>query len=256
MRTISPLMVALLAYAFCASAHGAVTCVINKDSKKFESLAAKPGKDGKAALSPCDADAAKQTLESIQLAINTAGAKLVNPTVIVNAEKLPLPRAEAVKPVTPVNVTVSRVAETATEMQIPGTPSKLAAPAITHASPAAPAPALAPAQPLVKVEPVKSLRPDANTKMDWVLKASFNTLEEALEDFASRVDYEVVYEAREFNLNLKRDIPIARGANFWEALRILGETYRKSDGAFQILPTDFKQIVILPMGQNAATTQR
>ena len=92
--------------------------------------------------------------------------------------------------------------------------------------------------------------------MDWVLKATYNTLEEALEDFASRVDYEVVYEAREFPLELKRDITIARGVSFWEALRVLGETYRKSDGAFQILPTKFNQIVVLPMSQTAATGQR
>lgn len=93
-------------------------------------------------------------------------------------------------------------------------------------------------------------------KRDWVLRAdAHNTLEEALDEFAARVDFELIYEAREFALNLRRDITIARDADFWEALRVIGETYRKSDGAFQVLPTEFKQIVILPMGQNTVATQ-
>lgn len=228
MRTLSPLLVTLLAYGLCAPAHGAVTCVLNKDSKKFESSAAKQANDSKAAPSLCDADAAKQTLEGIQLAINTAGAKLVNPTVIVNAEKLPLPKPEPLfRPVTPDAAGMALTATSATSASM-----------------------------LAKIEPAKPTRPDANTKMDWVLKATYSTLEEALEDFASRVDYEVVYEAREFPLGLKRDLTIARGVSFWEALRVLGETYRKSDGAFQILPTKFNQIVVLPMGQTAAIGQR
>jgi hypothetical protein len=102
-------------------------------------------------------------------------------------------------------------------------------------------------------QPAPAPLPPDKLKRDWVLRVdAHNTLEDALEEFAARVDYELVYEAREFTLNLKRDITIARGADFWEALRVLGETYRKSDGAFQVLPTDFKQIVILPMGQNTA----
>lgn len=226
MRTLSSLLITLLASALCAPAHGAITCVLNKGNENFESSAAKPAKDPKAAPSPCDADAAKQTLEGIQLAINSAGSKLVNPTVIVNAEKLPLP--EPVKQVRALTPDASRVTETPAELRLPSTPAKPATP----------------------------LRPNADTQMDWVLKASFNTLEEALEDFASRVDYEVIYEAREFSLELKRDITIARGASFWEALRVLGNTYRKSDGAFQILPTKFNQIVVLPMGHTAATGQR
>jgi len=240
MRTLSPLLVTLVASALCAPAHGAVTCVLNKDSKKFESSAAKQVKDPKAAPSPCDVDAARQTLEGIQLAINTAGAKLVNPTVIVNTEKLPLPApVPQFRPVTP---DAPRSAETVVPVRAPGA-------AVMQAT-ATPAPMLA------KIEPAKPVRPDANTKMDWVLKATYSTLEEALEDFASRVDYEVVYEAREFPLELKRDITIARGVSFWEALRVLGETYRKSDGAFQILPTKFNQIVVLPMSQTAANGQR
>lgn len=102
----------------------------------------------------------------------------------------------------------------------------------------------------------KSLRPDAQTKQDWVLKTSYATLEDALDDFASKVDYELVYEAREFPLSLKRDITLAQGVDFWEALRLLGESYRKSDGAFQILPTKYKQIVVLPMGQVGSTSMR
>lgn len=96
---------------------------------------------------------------------------------------------------------------------------------------------------------------DAAMRRDWVLKADYQTLEEAIEAFAARVDYEVVYEAREFPLDLKRDMTIAANADFWEALRVLGEAYRKSDAAFQILPTRFRQIVVLPMGQESTGGQ-
>jgi hypothetical protein len=95
----------------------------------------------------------------------------------------------------------------------------------------------------------------ADARRNWVLKSNFQTLEEAIEAFAAQVDYEVIYEAREFPLELKRDMTIAANADFWEALRVLGEAYRKSDGAFQILPTRFRQIVVLPMGQEAAVGQ-
>lgn len=99
-------------------------------------------------------------------------------------------------------------------------------------------------------------RLNANSKREWILKTDYHTLEEAIEDFAAQVDYEVIYEAREFPLELRRDMTIAKNADFWEALRVLGETYRKSDGAFQILPTKFKQIVVVPMGQEATADQR
>lgn len=95
----------------------------------------------------------------------------------------------------------------------------------------------------------------AGLRRDWVLRADFQTLEEAIVAFAAQVDYEVVYEAREFPLGLKRDMTIAANADFWEALRVLGEAYRKSDAAFQILPTRFRQIVVLPMGQETAGAQ-
>lgn len=143
-------------------------------------------------------------------------------------------------------------------------PAGSAMPAVrTTPSQAATAPAAAIA-PVASAAPVtalgsvgsKAVRAD-QLKRDWVLKTSHNTLEEALEEFASRIDYELVYENRELLLNLKRDIPIARNADFWEMLAVLGETYRKSDAAFQIIPTDFKQIVVVPMGQeNTAIAPR
>lgn len=95
----------------------------------------------------------------------------------------------------------------------------------------------------------------AGLRRDWVLKADYQTLEEAIVAFAAEVGYEVVYEAREFPLELKRDMTIAANADFWEALRVLGEAYRKSDAAFQILPTRFRQIVVVPMGQESAGGQ-
>lgn len=102
----------------------------------------------------------------------------------------------------------------------------------------------------------RAVRPD-QAKRDWVLKTSHTTLEEALEEFAARIDYELVYENRELLLNLKRDMPIARNADFWEMLTLLGEAYRKSDAPFQIIPTEYKQIVVVPMGQeNTAAAQR
>lgn len=120
---------------------------------------------------------------------------------------------------------------------------------------AIPSPSPVPAQPVAASSVAQAaavgsvaMKPE-QMKRDWVLRTSYATLEEALIDFASRVDYEVIYENRELHLNLKRDMPIARGADFWEMLGVLGEAYRKSDAAFQIIPTKFKQIVVVPMGQ-------
>lgn len=118
-----------------------------------------------------------------------------------------------------------------------------------------PAPSEAPRAPLA-VQRVAQPAFDLNTKHDWTIRTDHHTLEEVIADFASQVDYEVVYEAREFPLDLHRDLTIAKNANFWEALRVLGETYRNSDGAFQILPTKFKQIVVIPMGQSTTDAQK
>lgn len=223
MRTPSPLLLAALACAWAVPAHAAVTCVLNKDTKTFESSVAKPGQGKDGTAEPCDPAAAKQTLEGVQQAINTAGSKLVNVSVIVNMDKLPIPAGA--KPAAPMRA-ASRVEETPAELALPGTPIK----------------------PVAAI-PAKPRKPNDRTKRDWVLRTTYQTLEEALDDFASQVDYEVVYEAREFPLGLQRDIPLAHDVDFWEALRLLGEAYRKSDGAFQILPTKFKQIVVLPAGQ-------
>lgn len=147
-------------------------------------------------------------------------------------------------------VGTSRVEETPDEMLLPATPvastTAGSTPAV-KAEPAKPASPVPPA-PVAKVA-VVAPAPD-RVKRTWVLNTSFHTLEEALNDFASQVEYEVVYEAREFPLDLKRNITLSTDADFWEALKLLGESYRHSDGAFQILPTKFKQIVVLPMGQS------
>lgn len=221
MRTFTPPVAALLVSIACSNAYAAVTCVLSKDSQQFVRSAAKQSRDADKP-NPCDPDAARQTLEGVQKAINDSGSKLVNASVLVNTDKLPLPNPAKVDPL---YRPVSKVVETPAELMLPSAP-------------------------------IKPARPDVLTKRAWVLKTSHHTLEEAIEDFAAQVDYEVVYEAREFPLELKRDITIARDADFWEAMRVLGETYRKSDGAFQILPTKFKQIVIVPMGQDNNTLPR
>lgn len=151
-------------------------------------------------------------------------------------------------------------------LSAPPAGAAVAPPAQSPAMPGRVAPTAAPAMPSTAVAQTAAtgsastaLKPE-QMKRDWVLKTSHATLEEALAEFAARVDYEVVYENRELHLNLKRDMPIARGADFWEMLAVLGEAYRKSDAAFQIIPTKFKQIVVVPMGQEntaaAATAAR
>lgn len=235
----------------------AVTCVENKATGKFVQQSANK------APGSCDAHLAMNMVSSAQDIEDLAagsGTKVINGVIVTNAAKpfRTTPASEQVKAERPAPaIGASRVIETPEEMSLPGTPVRPAVASRPIETPAAMSLPGSPAKPvLAKAEPAKASQFDANSKADWVLKASYSTLEEALEDFAKRVNYEVVYEAREFPLGLKRDITIARGASFWEVLRVLGETYRKSDGAFQILPTKFNQIVVLPMGQNTANGQR
>jgi hypothetical protein len=80
----------------------------------------------------------------------------------------------------------------------------------------------------------------------WYLKASYHSLKEALDDWGSTVGFEVIYDTREFPLDLKADKWISSG-DFWQALKTVGESYRNSDAPWQIQPTDFNQIVVVPM---------
>jgi hypothetical protein len=175
----------------------------------------------------------KQTGRLEPLAAGPGGARDCAPTPSAPSSAAPLqqPASPEAAPATAAKVAgASRVEESPEELALPGKP--------------------------VKPLPETAAMSGEKAKRNWILKTDYHTLEEAIEDFAARVDYEVIYEAREFPLDLKRDLTIARDADFWEALRVLGETYRKSDGAFQILPTKFKQIVVVPMGQETTGGQQ
>jgi hypothetical protein len=93
-----------------------------------------------------------------------------------------------------------------------------------------------------------TLQPKTGPGYKWVIKTTHRSIRDVLEDWAAAVDYEVVWETRDFPLELKKDKVISTG-DFWDALTTIGETYADSDAPFQILPTKFNQIVVLPRRQ-------
>jgi hypothetical protein len=87
----------------------------------------------------------------------------------------------------------------------------------------------------------------------WTLKPEHRSLRDVIEDWASTAgekgtSYEVIWETRDFPLSIKQIKTISTG-DFWDALRILGEAYRHSDAPFQVQPTAFQQIVVVPMNK-------
>lgn len=86
----------------------------------------------------------------------------------------------------------------------------------------------------------------APAPMQWSIKPSHHSLQQIIEDWASRVGVEVYFKTRDFPLNIKSEKVVSTG-DFWAALTLLGESYRNSDAPFQIEPTDFKQIIVHPM---------
>jgi len=80
----------------------------------------------------------------------------------------------------------------------------------------------------------------------WTVKPSHRSLQQVIEDWAASAGYEVYFKTRDFPLAVKSEKVISTG-DFWNALTILGESYRNSDAPFQVQPTDFRQIVIYPM---------
>lgn len=88
--------------------------------------------------------------------------------------------------------------------------------------------------------------PQTSAARQWSMKPSHLSLHQLMEEWASKVGYEVVFKTRDFPLNIKSEKVISTG-DFWAALTLLGESYRNSDAPFQVQPTDFKQIVITPM---------
>lgn len=110
-------------------------------------------------------------------------------------------------------------------------------------------PAIAPVKPTPAVkEPFKQ---------QWLIKPEHRSLRDVIEDWASEAGgkgnqeeaLDVFFETRDFPLSLKREKVISSG-EFWDAMKMLGEAYRYSDAAFQVQPTRFKQIVILPMNKS------
>lgn len=101
------------------------------------------------------------------------------------------------------------------------------------------------AAPEVPADPAMAVR-------QWSMKPSHLSLQALIEDWASKVGYEVIFKTRDFPLNIRAEKVISTG-DFWAALMLLGEAYRTSDAPFQIQPTVFKQIVIQPMNAPAPT---
>lgn len=133
--------------------------------------------------------------------------------------------------ITDISKLKSYVAESPAQMAIPSNPVNL--PRIPEAQTAKKMPTPIPAQ-------------------TWSLKPEHRSVREVVEDWASKASekdgYEVIWETRDFPLSIKQAKTISTG-DFWEALRILGEAYRNSDAPFQIQPTAFKQIVVIPMNK-------
>lgn len=88
----------------------------------------------------------------------------------------------------------------------------------------------------------------------WVLKPEHKSIREVIEDWAADAGengegLDVIWETRDFPIDVKREKKIFEG-DFWKALEIIGESYRDSDAAFQIKPTAFGQIVVVPMAKS------
>lgn len=108
------------------------------------------------------------------------------------------------------------------------------------------------ARPVAAPQP-KTEKPAAPAPLKtWALKPEHRSVRDVIEDWASTAGdkggYEVIWETRDFPLSIKQVKTISTG-DFWEALRILGEAYRNSDAPFQIQPTAFQQIVVVPMNK-------
>jgi len=95
------------------------------------------------------------------------------------------------------------------------------------------------------VQAVSTKQNQAASK-EWIIKPSHKWVREVIEEWAESVGYEVIWEARDFEVNFKTDKVISTGS-FWDALTVIGEAYRNSDSPFQVQPTAFKQIIIQPM---------
>jgi hypothetical protein len=94
--------------------------------------------------------------------------------------------------------------------------------------------------------------PQATTVRNWSIKPSHLSLHQLMEDWGSKVGFEVIFKTRDFPLNVRSEMVVSTG-DFWAALTLLGESYRNSDAPFQIQPTDFKQIVVTPMNAPKAS---
>ncbi|WP_395398648.1 hypothetical protein ACHMW6_00355 (plasmid) [Pseudoduganella sp. UC29_106] len=94
------------------------------------------------------------------------------------------------------------------------------------------------------------------------MKPDHRSLREVIEDWATEAGgrgnpdgkLDVIWETRDFPISVPREKVLSSG-DIWEALTVLGEAYRDSDSAFQVQPTAFQQIVILPMKKSSKTPQ-
>ena len=108
-------------------------------------------------------------------------------------------------------------------------------------------------------EPAK---PEAPPKVvgRWSVKPDHHSLREVIEDWATAAGgrgnpdgkLDVIWETRDFPIAVPREKVLSTG-DIWDALTVLGEAYRDSDSAFQVQPTAFQQIVIVPMKKSSQT---
>ena len=109
------------------------------------------------------------------------------------------------------------------------------------------------AQQVINLDDVRSDLGDVivkskKAKAKWSIKPTHLSVRDVIEDWAANVGYEVIWEHRNFVFeNPQKSEKLISTGTFWDALTLLGESYRNSDSPFQIQPTKFKQIVVQPM---------
>lgn len=97
-------------------------------------------------------------------------------------------------------------------------------------------------------------------KQAWKIKPEHKRVRDVIEDWAAEAGgknnpagaIDATFETRDFPLSIPREKIISTG-DFWDAMKMLGEAFRFSDAAFQVQPTRFQQIIIIPMNKSNGT---
>ncbi|HYD60579.1 MAG TPA: hypothetical protein VEC35_09505 [Noviherbaspirillum sp.] len=202
-----------IAVLVAANINAATVCIQNKSTGLFE--AKTPNKDGADACAAMNKD--RETLPAVVLPVHS-------------------PKLSEVE--------TKPASSPSTETSADKVPKSVAGPA-----PSAPVP-----QPALAIEPVSKYaelaalfkRPPKGHQ--WRLMPKHRSLKELVEDWCVAIDCEVSFETRDFPIDVKKERVISAG-NIFDALELMGEAYRDSDAPFQVQPSTFNQIIILPMGQ-------